>query len=113
MPVSIELPSGMWAGHYEQSGYRFAQELKLEFADGLIRGDGIDAIGPFSIDGEYRQEPDEVRMGWIKTYEGAHSVLYLGWLRGRVIEGRWSLQGHSGSFALGPLGRESTAEAPR
>src|SRR6516162_7397860 len=98
----IELPSGLWAGHYVQMLIRHTQQMTLEFADGLIRGDGADGIGPFTIDGEYRVETDEVRMGWIKTYKGAHSVLYLGKLEDGRIIGKWKLSFMSGSFALSP-----------
>lgn len=97
-----ELVSGLWVGHYEQSGQHHDQRMTLEFADGLIRGDGVDGIGLFVIDGEYRVEGSEVRMGWIKTYERAHSVLYLGTLGGPRIVGRWKLTGASGGFALRP-----------
>jgi|JI10StandDraft_1071094.scaffolds.fasta_scaffold530487_2 hypothetical protein len=105
MSGRVELPSGMWTGHYEQMGRAYPQHLKLEFADGLIRGDGVDDLGTFAIDGEYRLEGSEMRMGWIKTYDGAHSVLYLGELLDRTIRGRWSLTGASGTFALAPADR--------
>ncbi len=102
---SIALPSGLWTGHYEQFARNYPQQATLEFADGIIRGDGVDGIGVFSIEGEYRVEESAVRMGWIKTYEGAHSVLYLGVLRWDVIEGSWELPGYRGSFALSPARR--------
>lgn len=105
MSSRVDLPSGIWLGHYEQMGHSYPQDLKLEFADGLIRGDGVDDLGTFSIDGEYRAEGSEMRMGWIKTYDGAHSVLYLGELLDRTIRGRWSLSGESGTFALAPADR--------
>jgi hypothetical protein len=105
----IELPSGLWAGHYVQMLIRHTQQMTLEFADGLIRGDGADGIGPFTIDGEYRVETDEVRMGWIKTYKGAHSVLYLGKLEDGRIIGKWKLSFMSGSFALSPAIASETA----
>jgi hypothetical protein len=98
----VELPSGLWAGHYVQMLMRHAQEMTLEFADGLIRGDGSDGIGPFTIDGEYRVDADEVRMGWIKTYNGEHSVLYLGKLENGKIVGKWRISMMTGSFALAP-----------
>lgn len=100
--AGVELHSGLWAGHYEQYAERHAQRMTLEFADGVMRGDGVDGIGAFRIDGEYRVDRDRVRMGWIKTYEGAHSVLYLGELEGRQIVGRWELPDTSGGFALLP-----------
>ena len=105
----IELPSGQWAGHYVQMLIKHAQAMTLEFADGLIRGDGSDGLGAFTIDGEYRVDAGEVRMGWIKTYNGAHSVLYLGRLEQGKIVGKWKLSMMTGSFALGPAIASETA----
>jgi hypothetical protein len=104
MPIPrAELQSGIWAGHYVQFWIKHAQQMTLEFADGLVRGDGADGIGAFAIDGEYRVDGAEVRLGWIKTYEGAHSVLYLGKLEAGNIVGRWSLSSMgSGAFSLSP-----------
>ena len=99
----IELPSGLWAGHYVQFFVKHAQKMTLEFADGLIRGDGVDGIGAFTIEGEYRVARGEARLGWIKTYEQAHSVLYLGTLQGDSIVGHWKLAAFgSGAFSLSP-----------
>jgi len=100
--LRLELPSGLWAGHYVQLWMKHSQQMTLEFADGLIRGDGADGLGAFAIDGEYRADEGEVRMGWIKTYQGAHSVLYLGKLEGGQIVGKWRFSIYSGTFALGP-----------
>ena len=49
-----------------------------------------------------RVDAGEVRLGWIKTYRGAHSVLYLGKLEDGQIVGKWKLRMGSGGFALGP-----------
>ncbi|HEX3625228.1 MAG TPA: hypothetical protein VH280_07375 [Verrucomicrobiae bacterium] len=103
--TAIQLPSGLWAGHYLQFFMKHAQQMNLEFADGLIRGDGSDGLGSFTIDGEYRVDSGEVRMGWIKTYAGAHSVLYLGTLQDGQVVGKWDLLAPlagTGSFALSP-----------
>jgi hypothetical protein len=97
-----ELISGVWAGHYEQAGRKYPQHMTLEFADGLVRGDGADGIGTFTLEGEYRVGGGEVRIGWIKTYDGAHSVLYLGVLAGNTITGEWRLSYGRGGFALSP-----------
>lgn len=76
------------------------QEMVLEFADGIVRGDGRDDLGTFAIEGEYRVG-DDVRVGWIKTYDQAHSVLYRGVLRDDALEGRWQIDAYfSGGFAL-------------
>jgi hypothetical protein len=98
----IDLPSGLWAGHYAQRGASYPQRMTLEFADGLVRGDGIDGIGAFFLEGEYRVDAGDLRVGWIKTYEGAHSVLYLGRLEDGHIVGEWSLPGACDRFALRP-----------
>jgi hypothetical protein len=108
----IELRSGPWDGYYVQWGRQFPQRMTLEFADGLMRGDGIDGVGAFTIEGEYRIDEGEVRMGWIKTYEGAHSVLYRGALEQGNIRGRWMLEGGmSDAFELSPA-RLAEEEAP-
>jgi hypothetical protein len=100
--LRIDLPSGLWAGHYVQFWLKHSQQMTLEFADGLIRGDGTDGLGAFTIDGEYRVDEGEVLLGWIKTYQGAHSVLYLGKLEDGKIVGKWKLSIGSGAFALSP-----------
>ncbi|HEU4339586.1 MAG TPA: hypothetical protein VFS19_05920 [Planctomycetota bacterium] len=101
--MRVELSSGLWDGYYEQYGGRHGQTMTLEFADGLMRGDGIDSIGAFTIEGEYRVDAGDVRVGWIKTYEGRHSVLYLGHLDNGRIVGRWEIQGWGDKFALKPV----------
>ena len=104
----VELVSGVWAGHYEQFGKQYPQKMTLEFADGLVRGDGVDGIGTFTLDGEYRVDAGAVRLGWIKTYDGAHSVLYLGAIERGAIVGHYDVEGFKGGFALTPardLGR--------
>jgi hypothetical protein len=105
-----QLSSGIWSGYYEQWGEQYPQEATLEFADGLIRGDGSDGIGTFTIEGEYRVDSGETRLGWIKTYDGAHSVLYLGVLEGESITGEWKLTGGSGSFALRASGSSEDSD---
>ena|SRR5688572_16286708 len=108
-----ELVSGMWAGHYEQFQRHYPQQMTLEFADGLIRGDGRDGLGTFTIDGEYRVDDGDVRLGWIKTYDGAHSVLYLGKLEADAITGHWRLPGGTGGFAIRPHSGEPIDDEAR
>lgn len=75
----------------------------MEFADGMVRGEGRDGIGPFRIEGEYLRDGSGTRVGWIKTYDRGHSVLYLGTYDGRWIRGAWELQGgHGDNFAFAP-----------
>lgn len=94
------LASGLWSGYYEQYGKRHPQEMVLDFADGLVRGDGKDGLGTFTLEGEYRVGDDGIRLGWIKTYDGAHSVLYLGTVGAGGIEGQWSIGRTHGGFGL-------------
>ena len=75
----------------------------MEFADGIVRGDGRDGIGPFRIEGSYRSEAGVVRVGWIKTYDRGHSVLYLGVVEQGWIRGDWELtRGYGDAFGFRP-----------
>ncbi|HEX6810105.1 MAG TPA: hypothetical protein VF384_00655 [Planctomycetota bacterium] len=103
---SLSPSSGMWAGHYRQHERNHPQQMRLEFADGLMRGSGDDQLGTFTIDGEFRVAEGQVRVGWIKTYRGAHSILYLGTFDGVRIEGRWDIDGYGDQFALEYVGNE-------
>lgn len=91
---------------------RFPQEQVMEFADGMLRGEGNDGIGPFRIEGQYCSEGDAVRVGWIKTYDGGHSVLYLGSFDGGWILGTWALQGDVGDGFGFASERDAAAELP-
>jgi hypothetical protein len=97
------LYSGKWRGFYEQHGTAFPQQQRMEFADGIVRGEGADGIGTFLIEGEYRAVgPHELRIGWIKTYTDAHSVLYQGVFDGIRIRGKWEIGPLGGSFEFVP-----------
>jgi hypothetical protein len=107
------LPSGRWRGHYEQMGARFPQEQRIEFADGMLRGEGSDGLGTFRVEGQFQRDGDVVRVGWIKTYDRGHSVLYLGTHDGAAIRGHWQLDsGWRDRFELAPAGG-GAAEAAR
>jgi hypothetical protein len=95
------LRSGLWRGYYQQAEGRYPQQQTMEFADGMVRGEGGDALGAFRIEGRYRNDHGAFRIGWIKTYDGGHSVLYLGGLDAAGIRGHWELEGgHGDRFAL-------------
>ena len=96
----VTLKSGVWDGYYVQRRKRHRQQMRLEFADGLMRGSGQDSIGPFTIDGEFRIADGETRLGWIKTYDQGHSVLYVGTLEDSVIQGTWDIHASGDRFAL-------------
>jgi len=77
--------------------------MTLELADGVVRGDGVDPLSTFRLEGEYRVEPGGlVRIGWVKTYDGSHSILYVGTLDAAgTIVGTWSIgSAWSGGFSL-------------
>lgn len=98
--MSIGLRSGTWRGHYRQYRADHPQAMRLEFADGIMRGRGSDEIGDFRIEGEFRLVDGTMRLGWIKTYDRAHSVLYLGTIEDGRIVGTWDIGGSGDSFAL-------------
>lgn len=97
------LPSGRWNGWYAQGWERFPQSQDLLFADGIVRGTGTDDLGAFTVEGEYALDAsDQGRVGWVKTYRGSHSVLYLGTWDGRELSGRWEIRGTGDAFGFLP-----------
>ncbi|MCA8956873.1 MAG: hypothetical protein KDC87_12420 [Planctomycetes bacterium] len=96
------LHCGEWVGYYEQWGVRTAQRMTLEFADGIVRGRGADELGVFEIEGEFRSTPRGCAVGWIKTYDGAHSVLYLGHVDDGAIDGKWEIGWMEDAFHIEP-----------
>lgn len=71
-------------------------ELHLTFANGNMRGDGVDDVGRFLVKGRYDAASHECY--WNKTYVGAHDVFYRGFREGKGIWGTWeiSLLAHGG-----------------
>lgn len=75
--------------------------LHLMFeADGRIKGEGIDDIARFEIDGIF--DPTISSASWTKAYVGMHRVEYSGLYCGRTICGDWSLAGLTGGFWIWP-----------
>ncbi len=107
-------PSGPWKGFYNYRHditRRHRMELNLNFAKGIIRGEGVDDIGQFLISGRYNAADGECH--WTKTYIGSHDVYYRGFREGKGIWGIWEIgaQGHGG-FRIWPKGEgEELAEA--
>ena len=90
-------PSGPWTGFYNyRPGDRHRMDLHLTFAQGNLRGDGVDDIGRFLIKGRYDAASRECY--WTKTYVGAHDVFYRGFREGKGIWGTWeiTIQPHGG-----------------
>ncbi|MBN1675934.1 MAG: hypothetical protein JXR37_33130 [Kiritimatiellae bacterium] len=102
--------SGPWQGFYvygagrDQARHR--QDLRLEFAEGKIKGTGLDDIGPFSVSGRY--DVDGGRCSWTKVYmhRPMAAVFYSGVGEPEpVIYGAWALpNGDRGGFKLWPGG---------
>jgi hypothetical protein len=85
-------------------------QLRLTFLRGVIRGSGLDLIGPFTIDGHY--EVREGRCWWVKRYVGAHDVSYSGHNEGKGIWGVWEIsRTYSGGFHIWPIGMDDPTRA--
>lgn len=102
------LPSGEWTGFFQQPGLRGGRgwmELQLSFKAGLIRGEGRDLVGQFSMFGRYDLKSEQVQVH--KRYLGQHDVFYRGYAeQGRGIWGVWTI-GRArtrGGFHLWPKG---------
>ncbi len=84
-------PSGEWVGYYtyHDKPTKCPMHLTLNFAQGNIRGAGIDNPGHFVIEGSY--DDINFRARWAKRYIGKHSVEYEGTCRDGEIIGSWHL----------------------
>jgi hypothetical protein len=81
--------------------------LNLTFTQGVVRGEGVDRVGEFSITGSYDLKTGNVRL--TKAYVGAHSLTYEGRNEndGQWIWGLWRhLTLDRGGFHLWPEGEE-------
>jgi len=90
-------PSGPWTGFYNyHPGDKHRMELNLTFANGNLRGDGLDDVGRFLIQGRYDAASHECY--WAKSYLGAHAVFYRGFREDKGIWGTWeiTIQYHGG-----------------
>ena len=86
-------------------------DLVLEFKSGVMKGDGADGIGLFSILGNYSAQNGECC--WLKQYVGRHSVDYKGFREGKGIWGTWTLPDGKGGFHIWPLSEGGSCEAAR
>ena len=96
---SNHFPSGPWTGFYNhRPGDNHRMDLRLQFNQGWISGDGMDDVGRFLIAGEYDEDLLECR--WTKSYVGAHDVQYRGFREGKGVWGTWEIR----TWHLGGLG---------
>ena len=94
--------TGEWKGFFMQpdSRHRYAMDLVLEFAEGIVSGFGDDRVGKFTIHGTYDTETGQCL--WLKQYVGQHGVDYAGQARQRGIIGQWQIPGLP-AFWTGPF----------
>ena len=72
-----DFTSGPWTGFYTYwNDRRERMDLSLTFRQGVVTGSGPDPVGPFTIQGRYDAESNEIH--WTKTYPGRHDVFYKG-----------------------------------
>lgn len=101
--MSQELfPSGPWTGFYNYSPKdKHRMDLELTFSGGRLSGVGVDDVGRFRVEGRY--DAQTLECSWVKTYFGAHSVLYRGFREGKGIWGTWEITAfHRGGFHIWP-----------
>ena len=114
-PTRIEIetdtrfPSGKWTGFWLQRFYvgRQYMALNLTFVNGVVRGEGVDRVGPFSIAGTYDLVTGNCTM--TKAYAGAHSLSYEGRNEGdgQWIWGLWHIRAYDrGGFHIWPEGED-------
>ena len=103
--VEDDFTSGPWTGFYTYSDSRRERmDLSLTFKQGVVTGSGTDPIGPFTIQGRYDAESNEIH--WTKTYLGRHDVFYKGCRDNRGIWGTWELRlAGRGGFHIWPKGQ--------
>ncbi len=106
-------PSGPWRGYWEQGafGRQPMEPLELRFENGRIEGEGRDCVGPFTFSGQYTENGAVVL---VKQYLERHAVMYQGQHDGEgTIFGQWSIgEYYSGNFALTPLVKRASTDAP-
>ena len=102
--TTTRFPSGQWTGFWLQPGLTGRQQMRLSlrFADGVVRGEGDDLVGKFSIWGRYNGQNGRVRLR--KQYAGQHHVDYAGMNEGdgQWLWGLWHLGSDRGGFHIWP-----------
>jgi hypothetical protein len=96
-------PSGSWCGFFLMKHLpgRHQMELKLNFRQGAMTGEGRDQIGPFLIRGRYQVADGQC--WWTKRYIGKHDVSYHGFNEGKGIWGLWDIPPNwRGGFHIWP-----------
>jgi hypothetical protein len=95
LPTDLEtdprFPSGPWIGFFLQKAMpgRHRMELRLQFRNGTLTGEGRDWVGAFIIRGQYTIA--DGRCHWQKRYLAKHDVFYNGFNEGKGIWGVWEI----------------------
>jgi hypothetical protein len=109
---------GSWVGYTLQPSdcsTRHATLMTLTFAGGIVKGNGSDESGVFSVQGRY-----DVRDGkciWIQSYKGRRDVIYNGYCDGQGMWGMWFRPKETGpdwkgGFHLVPEGADEPTPLP-
>jgi len=102
MESDRQLPTGEWNGFYLENHQprRGWMHLYMSFADGKIKGEGTDYVGPWVAEGEY--DLASRVCSWVKQYIGMHQVIYRGTVGENGIMGRWEISFITGEFHVWP-----------
>ena len=105
METDQRLPSGQWNGFYLENYQprRGWMQLYLTFADGKIKGEGTDYVGPWTATGSY--DLNSGLCTWVKQYVGKHQVAYSGKVGEQGIIGQWEINyvNLTGQFHIWPI----------
>jgi len=87
-----------WTGHFWQDGERNEMQLDMRVSEFGVFGTGSDDVGDFNIRGDVQDN----YVSFAKTYIGAHTVLYHGYMENmNEIKGEWKIPGNcEGRFYL-------------
>lgn len=91
-----------WMGFFlEDHRGKGWMNIRLQFENGVMRGEGVDYVGTWHLDGTYALEDGSC--SWTKRYLEQHEVVYEGRITDVGIQGQWSIHGMiSNQFHIWP-----------
>ena len=92
-----------WLGFFlEDHRGKGWMNIRLQFEDGVMRGEGVDYVGTWHLDGVYSL--DDQTCSWSKQYLQQHEVQYDGRITETGILGHWNIHGLiSNQFHIWPV----------
>lgn len=110
MESDSRLPTGEWTGFFldKRMPNRGWMHLYLEFAEGVIKGEGTDFVGPWIAKGSY--ELVQSQCLWVKQYVGKHTVQYSGKVDENGIVGSWRIEYLTGEFHIWPQSKQHLSQ---